>query len=185
MIALNRRLVLLAPLGIATLGGAAFWTMLDRMRQGRFDPRGVPSMLVGKAVPGFALPGLAPHAGFSSADLGATPGPVLVNFFASWCVPCAIEAPQLSDLQRRGVPIWGIAYKDKPDATEDFLKRNGDPYARIAVDGPGRVAIDFGAYGVPESYLVDRTGVVRWRWAGPLTDDVLKQELEPLLKKYS
>src|SRR6185437_15641 len=108
-------LVLLAPLGIATLGGAAFWTMLDRMRQGRFDPRGVPSMLVGKAVPGFALPGLTPHAGFSSADLAATPGPVLVNFFASWCVPCAIEAPQLSDLQRRGVPIWGIAYKDKPD----------------------------------------------------------------------
>jgi cytochrome c biogenesis protein CcmG, thiol:disulfide interchange protein DsbE len=96
-----------------------------------------------------------------------------------------IEAPQLSELQRRGVPVWGIACKDKPEATADFLKRTGDPYARIAVDAPGRVAIDFGAYGVPETYLVDRSGVVRWRWAGPLTDDILRRELDPLLKKYS
>jgi cytochrome c biogenesis protein CcmG/thiol:disulfide interchange protein DsbE len=185
MAALNRRLLLLAPLGIAAVGGAAFWAMLDRMQQGRFDPRGLPSVLVGKPVPSFALPGLDPHQGFSSADLTAPPGPVLVNFFASWCVPCVIEAPQLNALQRRGVPIWGIAYKDKPDAASDFLKRTGDPYARIALDVPGRVAIDFGAYGVPETYLVDRSGVVRWRWAGPLTDDILERELEPLLKKYS
>ena len=185
MTTLNRRLVLLAPFGVAALGGAAFWAMLDRMQQGRFDPRGVPSMLVGKPVPPFVLPGLPPHSGFSSTDLAGGNQPVLVNFFASWCVPCAIEAPQLSELQRRGVPVWGIAYKDKPDAAADFLQRNGDPYARIATDEPGRVAIDFGAYGVPETYLVDKAGIVRWRWAGPLTDDILKQELEPLLKLYS
>jgi cytochrome c biogenesis protein CcmG, thiol:disulfide interchange protein DsbE len=185
MPALNRRLFLLAPLGIAAAGGAAFWAMLDRMQEGRFDPRGVPSMLVGKPIPEFSLPGLDPHQGFSSTDLGAPPSPVLVNFFASWCIPCVIEAPQLNELQRRGVRIWGIAYKDKQEATASFLRRTGDPYARIAVDAPGRVAIDFGAYGVPETYLVDRSGVVRWRWAGPLTDDILKRELDPLLKKYS
>ena len=185
MVVLNRRILLLAPLGVAAAGGAAFWAMLDRMQEGRFDPRGVPSMLVGKAVPEFSLPGLEPHQGFSNADLTASPGPVLVNFFASWCVPCIAEAPQLTELQRRGVPVWGIAYKDRPEATTDFLRRTGDPYERVAMDAPGRVAIDFGAYGVPETYLVDRSGIVRWRWAGPLTDDLLKRELDPLLKKYS
>ena len=110
---------------------------------------------------------------------------MLVNFFASWCLPCVAEAPQLMALKRRGVPIWGIAYKDKPAASEGFLDQNGDPYARLAIDQPGRVAIDFGVYGVPETYLVDKHGVVRWRWAGGITGDVVAQELDPLLRAYA
>ena len=99
--------------------------------------------------------------------------PVLVNFFASWCIPCVQEAPVLMGLKQQGVPIWGIAYKDTAEAAAGFLVRHGDPYARLARDEPGRVAIDFGLYGVPETYLIDRAGIVRWRWAGGLSDDVV------------
>ncbi len=176
---MNRRLLLLAPLGIAAAGGAGFWAMLNGLRDGSFDPRGVPSMLVGRPLPEFVLPG------FSSADIRAAGQPVLVNFFASWCVPCIAEAPVLMQLRRRDTAIWGIAYKDKPEATTAFLARNGNPYARMAVDAPGRVAIDFGVYGVPESYLVDRDGIVRWRWAGPLSEELVAGQLDPLLKRYA
>jgi len=182
---IKRRLVLLSPLAIAAAGGVGFWAMLGRMRDGTFDPRGVPSMLVGKQLPEFSLPGQPPSAGFSRADVLAAGRPVLINFFASWCVPCVIEAPLLMKLHAQDTPIWGIAYKDKPDATAAFLKRTGDPYARVARDEPGRVAIDFGVYGVPESYLVDRGGIVRWRWAGPLSEDVVAQQLDPLLRKFA
>jgi cytochrome c biogenesis protein CcmG/thiol:disulfide interchange protein DsbE len=178
----RRRLLLLAPLGVAVLGGAAFLTLLGRMRQGTYDPHTLPSMLIGKPLPQFDLPGGGPFAGLSSAEITTAGRPVLVNFFASWCVPCVEEATTLMSLKAQGIPVYGIAYKDKLDATENFLGRNGDPYARIGSDLPGRVAIDFGLYGVPETYLVDSHGIVRWRWAGALTDDVVRQTLMPMLK---
>ena len=182
----RRRLLLLAPLGIAAAGGAGFWALLNRMEAGTYDPRGVPSMLIGRKLPDFTLPGQPPGAGFSSADVLAAGRPVLINFFASWCLPCVVEAPVLSRLGRGGgTAIWGIAYKDQPDATAAFLERNGNPYARLARDEPGRVAIDFGVYGVPETYLVDRLGIVRWRYAGPLAEEVVSRQLEPLLKHYA
>lgn len=181
----RRRLLLLAPLGAALLGGAAFWAMLERMAEGSFDPHGVPNPLVGHRVPDFTLPAQPPGAGFGSADLlaAAARRPVLVNFFASWCVPCAEEAPMLAALAQAGLPIWGIAYKDRAADAVEFLTRSGNPYARLARDEPGRVAIDWGVYGVPESYLIDRAGIVRWRWAGPLTDAVVDRELEPLVRR--
>ena len=182
MTPIQRRLFLLAPLGVAAVGGAAFWTLLERMRAGSYDPHGVPSMLIGKPVPSFSLPGQQPSPGFASTDVIAAGRPVLINFFASWCIPCVQEAPVLMALKQRGMPIWGIAYKDKADATADFLQQNGDPYSRVARDEPGRVAIDFGVYGVPESYLIDKSGIVRWRWAGGLSEDVVQQSLAPLLQ---
>ena len=183
---LRRRLLMLGPLGVAAAAGGAFLAMLLRMQEGKFDPRGVPSPLVGQRVPSFDLPGQAPSTtGFSSADLLGAGRPVLVNFFASWCVPCVIEAPVLGDLKEAGIPIWGIAYKDKVAAAETFLERQGNPYMRLARDEPGRVAIDWGVYGVPETYFVDRTGIVRWRWAGPLTPDSVTRELNPLLQHYT
>ena len=182
MTPIQRRILLLAPLGIAAVGGAAFWALLQRMREGTYDPHGVPSMLIGKSLPHFSLPGQPPSQGFSSADVIAAGRPVLINFFASWCVPCVQEAPVLMALKRQGMSIWGIAYKDNPDATTEFLHQNGDPYTRIARDEPGSVAIDFGLYGVPETYLVDKSGTVRWRWAGGMSDDVVQQSLAPLLR---
>lgn len=185
MPAAGRRLLLIAPLGVAVIGGAAFWMMLDKMSEGTFDPHSLPSPLIGKPLPDFTLPGFSEGRGFSSADVKASGKPVLINFFASWCVPCVEEAPALEALKRRGVAIWGVAYKDKPNATAYFLKQNGDPYARLGTDQPGRVAIDFGLYGVPETYLVDGSGIVRWRWAGGLTERVIRDGLDPLLKQYS
>ena len=179
---MNRRLLLMAPFGVAVAGGGAFLAMLNRMQHGTFDPHGVPSMLIGKPVPQFALPGQASD-GFSSADLAAGK-PVVINFFASWCVPCVEEAPVLMDLKRRGVPIYGIAYKDTQEATSAFLTRHGDPYARIARDAPGRVAIDWGLTGVPETYLIDGQGIVRWRYVGPMPEDVASGDLPTLLRHY-
>ena len=182
MTPLQRRAILLAPLGVAAVVGAGFWVLLDRLREGTYDPHGVPSVLIGKPLPSFSLPGQPPGQGFSSADIVASGKPAVVNFFASWCVPCVEEAPTLDALQQQGVPLWGIAYKDKADATARFLDQYGNPYLRVARDEPGRVAIDFGVYGVPETYLVDRAGIVRWRWAGGLSDSVVKQSLAPMLK---
>lgn len=178
----RRRALLLAPFGVAVLAGAGFWTVLGRMRQGTFDPHDVPSQLIGKKVPTFSLPGLAAYQGFSSVDVETAGKPVLVNFFASWCVPCVIEHPELMALSRGGLPIWGIAYKDTVAAATGFIARRGDPFKRVATDATGRVAIDWGVYGVPESYLIDASGAVRWRMAGPITSEVADTQLRPLLK---
>ncbi|HEX3349105.1 MAG TPA: DsbE family thiol:disulfide interchange protein [Acetobacteraceae bacterium] len=179
----RRRLLLLAPLGATVLAGGAFFAMLVRMTQGKFDPRGVPSMIIDKPVPPFDLPDES-GAKLTNADL-ATGRPVLVNFFASWCEPCVEEAPVLMQMKQRGVPIYGIAYKDKPNATLGFLRGHGNPYARIAMDEPGRVAIDWGLYGVPESYLIDGQGIVRWRYVGPLTADVATTQVAGLMRKFA
>ena len=180
---LSRRTLMLAPFGFAALAGAGGYAVLSRMKAGTFDPKGVPSQLIGRPVPDFTLPAQDPGQGFGSADLRAAGRPVLLNFFASWCVPCVIEHPQLMELSRAGLPIWGIAYKDTTAAASGFLARHGNPFARIARDAPGDVAIDFGLYGVPESYLLDRHGVVQWRYAGPLTPDVVAGQVQPLLRR--
>lgn len=181
----RRRALLLAPLGVTVVAGAGFWTVLDRMRRGTFDPRGVPSPLIGQTVPDFTLPPQDPGAGFGSTDLIGLGRPVLVNFFASWCVPCIVEHPQLMELARSGLTVWGIAYKDTAAAASGFIARHGNPFARMARDEPGQVSIDWGVYGVPESYVVDGKGVIRWRYAGPLTPDVVSDQLRPVLQRVA
>ncbi len=180
---LDRRVLLLAPLGAAAAAGLGFLAMLKGMERGTFDPRGVPTMLSGQHVPSFDLPGLG-GPGFTAADLAGAGGPVLVNFFASWCPPCVEEHPMLMALQKQGVVLWGIAYKDVAQNTQVFLQRHGNPFARLAQDQPGRVAIDWGVTGVPESFLVDAKGVVRWHMPGPLTPDIVSAQLMPALKLY-
>ena len=107
---------------------------------------------------------------------------MLVNFFASYCIPCAGEADLLGSLSAEGVPVWGIAWKDHQKEVSQFLDRYGDPFARIGNDETGRVIIDWGVYGVPESFLIDRNGIIRWHYAGGLSDDLVHDELRPALK---
>lgn len=184
----RRRWMLYAPLGLAGAAGAGFWVMLRGLQTGDYNPRGVPSVLIGRAPPAFSLPALEGSGlpALSSADLsGPFPGPVLVNFWASWCVPCIVEHPQLMRLKRDGIPVFGINYKDKPADAAAFLARHGNPFTRLGCDEPGRVAIDWGVYGVPETYLIDRQGIIRWRYAGPVLPEVVDNDLRPLLRRYA
>jgi cytochrome c biogenesis protein CcmG, thiol:disulfide interchange protein DsbE len=183
----SRRALLLLPALVAGGAGLAFLAMLRGLGTGGYDPRGVPSALIGKAPPAFELPPLdgVGLPGLSDADLRAPPRPVVVNFFASWCVPCVVEHPQLMRLAREGVPVFGVGYKDQPADSRRFLERHGNPYRRLGVDLPGRAAIDWGLYGVPETYLIDRDGLIRWRMAGPVTEDTLRADLGPLLRRYA
>jgi cytochrome c biogenesis protein CcmG/thiol:disulfide interchange protein DsbE len=128
----------------------------------------VSSKLEGKPVPTFALPAMLPtKPGLSSADLAAG-SPRVVNIFASWCVPCITEVGVLKQLQARGVAIDGIAIRDRSDDVAQFLARNGDPYDRIGSDTQSRVQIDLGSSGVPESFIVDGKGIVRYQHIGPI-----------------
>ena len=175
---------MLAPLAVAGAAGVAFWKMLDRMAAGKFDPHALNNPLVGKKIPDFALSPIGPGKGFTSAELiaAAAAKPVLVNFWASYCIPCAQEADVLASLAGEGVPVWGIAWKDKQDAARAFLDRYGNPYARLGNDETGRVVIDWGVYGVPETFLIDRAGIIRWHYAGGLSEDLVRDELRPVLK---
>jgi len=187
MTPLTRRILLSAPFLAVAAGGVGFYTALHRQRTGQYNPRGVPSALIGQAPPDFVLPALenSGMAGFGAADLRGLPGPVIVNFWASWCVPCIIEHPQLMRLSRDGIAVFGIAYKDKPEDSLRFIRQHGNPFRRLAKDEPGRVAIDWGVYGVPETYLLDRQGLIRWRFAGAITPEVLSEDLRPLLLRHA
>jgi len=147
------------------------------------DPREVPSPLVGKPAPAFALPQLhKPEAQFSPKDLQ---GKVwLLNVWASWCVSCRQEHPLLVELAKSGlVPIYGLNYKDKQEDALRWLKQFGDPYALSIVDAEGRVGIDYGVYGVPETYVIDKAGVIRFKQIGPVTQDTLEKSILPLVKE--
>jgi len=181
----RRNLLYGAPLAAVVIGGAGFYTILRRMESNTYDPHALPSPLIGKRPPAFTLPGLNGQPGFSNTDLLAPQRPMLVNWFASWCGPCAQEASTLDVLAQNGLVIWGIAYQDTPAATASYLSQYGNPYARLAADSSGLTAINWGVYGVPETYLIDKSGIVRWRWAGALTDQVLLGTLGPMLRQYA
>lgn len=148
------------------------------------NPREVPSPLIGKPVPRFELqPVKGRTLGLSSADLGR--GEVsLVNVFASWCVACREEHPVLMDLKARGlVPVHGLNYKDRPDDAARWLAQWGDPYTRTGADLDGRVAIDWGVYGVPETFVVGPDGRIAYKHIGPLTPGFVREELLPMIER--
>jgi cytochrome c biogenesis protein CcmG/thiol:disulfide interchange protein DsbE len=146
----------------------------------KLNPREVPSPLVGKPAPPFDLPLLhQPDKRFVPGDMR---GKVwLLNVWASWCVSCREEHPLLVELSRKGVmPILGLNYKDRGDEATAWLKRFGDPYQLSVVDADGRIGIDYGVYGVPETYLIDTEGVIRYKQIGPVTPEVLEKKILPL-----
>jgi cytochrome c biogenesis protein CcmG, thiol:disulfide interchange protein DsbE len=147
------------------------------------DPREVPSPLLDKPAPAFALSQLHdPASKLTNNDLK---GKVwLLNVWASWCTSCRIEHPLLMQLAASNVvPVYGLDYKDKPDAGRAWLAQNGNPYTASAVDLDGRVGIDYGVYGVPETFVIDKQGIVRYKQIGPLTVESLQQKILPLVRE--
>jgi cytochrome c biogenesis protein CcmG/thiol:disulfide interchange protein DsbE len=147
------------------------------------DPREVPSPLIGKPVPAFSLPPVRGRTlGLASTDFKGEVS--LVNVFASWCVACRAEHPLLTQIQREGiVPVHGLNYKDRPEDAARWLDQMGDPYTRTAADLDGRVGIDWGVYGVPETFVIDREGRIAYKVIGPVSPEVWRDTLLPLIRK--
>jgi cytochrome c biogenesis protein CcmG/thiol:disulfide interchange protein DsbE len=148
------------------------------------NPRVIPSALIDKPVPEFELPPvLGRERGFATTDLKKGKAAV-VNIFASWCGPCRIEHPLWMELAKGGqVPLHGINYKDKPENARDWLARYGDPYTLIGADRDGRVSIDWGVYGVPETFVVDGQGRIAFKHVGVMTRQILDQTIMPLIRE--
>ena len=167
----------LMALPVVIFGGlaAVFWSGLGGDKQ-------LPSALIGRDAPPLALDGLG--------DLPPIPAGMLadgevklVNFWASWCAPCRVEHPSLTALSAEGVPIYGVNYKDRPNAALGFLAELGNPYDAAGADESGRMALEWGVYGVPETYVVDGEGRILYRFAGPVTQRVIEADLRPLLEQ--
>jgi cytochrome c biogenesis protein CcmG/thiol:disulfide interchange protein DsbE len=175
--ALSRRLLLTIPaVGFAGLAGMFVWG-LSR------DPSELPSTLIGKEVPEFSLPPVLGRTfGLSSRDLKGEVS--LVNFFASWCVPCRLEHPLFLDISRNGIaPLHGINYKDAPEDAAHWLNTMGDPYTRTGADLDGRVAIDWGVYGIPETFVIGAGGRVAYKHIGQMTRQALDETILPLVER--
>ena len=174
---MRRALFLLPVLLFAAL--AVYFALA--LRPGR-DPQALPSALIDRPAPAFDLAALGGGPALARAALDGQV--VVVNFFASWCVPCRVEQPLLMRLaEQEHVALYGIAYKDKPADAAAFLTQLGDPYRRVGLDREGRTGIDFGVYGVPETYVIDKAGRIRYRHVGPLTAEVVDRQLLPLVKR--
>lgn len=147
------------------------------------NPRNIPSPLIGKPVPEFSLPPVKGRTlGLATADLRGQVS--LVNVFASWCVACREEHPLWMEVGQSGVvALHGLNYKDKPDDAQAWLDQLGDPYTRTGADIKGRVGIDWGVYGVPETFVVDRDGRIAYKHIGAVTPEVLRDKLMPLVAK--
>ncbi len=164
------RIVTYLPLAVAAVLAVVFlWAL-----RGDRDPSRIPSPFIGKPAPAFELPDLF---GGPKLDNTAFAGRVSVlNVFASWCLPCRVEHPMLMALARDGkAQVFGLNYKDKPEDAKAWLKQHGNPYSRIGADRNGRAAIEWGVYGVPETFLIGPDGRIRHKVVGPITGDELKR----------
>jgi cytochrome c biogenesis protein CcmG/thiol:disulfide interchange protein DsbE len=170
-------LLALPPLVFAAFAAVAYLGLK------RENPGELPSALVGQPAPGLARTvALRDDPPPAAGDLTA-PGVKLVNFWASWCAPCRAEHPVLEAIADAGIPVIGVNYKDAPDKALAFLAELGDPYARIGADPDGRTGLDWGIYGVPETFVIDGAGTVLMRHPGPLTRDALERRLRPAIER--
>ena len=171
-----KRLLFGLPIALFAVVVLAFAIGLNR------DPSKLPSMLIGKPLPAFSLPAVRPHDdGLSSAQFRGEPR--LLNVFASWCVSCRVEHPVLLQLEREGVPIDGLDWKDNAADGAHYLAQNGDPYSRAGNDRSGRTGIDLGVTGVPETFIVDGRGMVRYKHIGPIAPDDWTVTIKPLMER--
>ena len=171
-----RRLIFILPVVLFAAVLVGFFAGLGR------DPSRLPSTMIGKPVPEFSLPAVRPgDQGFAKADLGGEP--MLINFYASWCAACRIEHPLLMRLRAEGVLLQGVDWKDQPQAGYQWLQDRGDPYVRIGSDVTGRMGIDMGVSAVPETFVIDKQGRVRYRHVGAVTPQLWDETLRPLMDK--
>jgi cytochrome c biogenesis protein CcmG, thiol:disulfide interchange protein DsbE len=167
-------LAVIPPLAFAALAGFFAWGMI------RNDGDELPSALIGQTAPGVPETALAPLPAFDAAVIAD--GQVkLVNFWASWCAPCRVEHPHLTALAAEGVAVYGINYKDDPANALAFLDELGNPYLAALADPDGRHALDWGVYGVPETFVIAGDGTIVARMAGPVTERTLNDRLRPAL----
>jgi cytochrome c biogenesis protein CcmG/thiol:disulfide interchange protein DsbE len=169
-------LMIMPPVLFAGLAALFFFGMQ------RENPDALPSALEGRPAPAVQVTQLADKNPFKDSDLRS--GDVkLVNYWASWCAPCRVEHPHLETLADQGITIYGVNYKDKPDNALKFLEELGDPYAALGADANGRMALDWGLYGVPETYVIDGKGQIVLRFAGPITEKVLESTILPAIEE--
>lgn len=169
----RRRLILLLPLALfLTLGGFL-------LRGLQLDPRAMPSALIDRPLPEFSLPVLGQQ---RVVDRAAVVGEVaLFNVWATWCASCRVEHPYLNQLTEQGVPVYGINYKDNDADALQWLRQLGDPYRLSVVDAEGSLGLDLGVYGAPETYVVDASGIIRYRHVGVVNEQVWLQVLQPIM----
>ena len=177
-----RRLLYLLP--VAVFGILALFFL----RGLTLNPREIPSVLINRPVPEMnlaPLPGRGDNTGLATADLKGRVS--LVNIYGSWCFACVQEHPYLMKIKQTGiVPIHGIDWRDDPVEGAKWLKKHGDPYDRVGVDpAPGRTAIDFGVTGAPETFIVDKAGIIRYKHIGPVTPEAWEKTLLPIIKELS
>ena len=172
----------ISPLMIAPPAIFAAFAALAAVGMFRDDPDALPSAREGQPAPAVVLTELPGKTPFDDATL--RDGQVkLVNYWASWCAPCRVEHPNLETLADEGIPIYGVNYKDEPVKALDFLEELGDPYTGIGADATGRMALDWGLYGVPETYVIAGDGTIVLRFAGPVTERVMQDTLRPAIEK--
>ena len=169
-------LILAPPLLFAGIA-ALFW-----IGMGREDPNAIPSAMIGRDAPPMDLTTLGDAPLLTDAVLEED-GVKLVNYWASWCAPCRVEHPILMDLAAEGIPIHGVNYKDQRANALGFLAQLGDPYTTLGMDETGRTGLDWGLYGVPETYVIDGDGRVVLRFAGPITPEVLERRIRPAISE--
>lgn len=172
-------LLFLAPIALFAIVIGAFAMTLGR------DPSILPSTLIGKPLPSFSLPPVDPAGSGLASSQMAGGRPHLLNVFASWCVACRYEHPVLMDLKSQGVAIEGLDWKDKPADAARFLDVQGDPYERVGNDASGRAGIDLGVAAAPETFVVDRSGRVRYKQVGPITPHDWTSTIGPLMSRLS
>ena len=177
-----RRLFVILPVALFAVLAIVLGALTLDSQRGR-DPSLIPSALIGKDVPKFTLPAIAEGipGGFATGDLAGRT--TLVNIFASWCVPCLAEHPLVSRIAEEGYPVYGLNYRDTPAAAAKWLRQHGNPYTAAGSDADGRVALDWGVTGVPETFIIDAQGRILFKQTGPITPQVLEDEILPRLRR--